>query len=193
MADIYKFGHLVTPTPQPVFEPHVYGNLWMRQKVGDVERLALAPDQGACRLITALTRRLDEPFGLLYIVLYPHFGHKRGRYQSKQPLSRVQTEKFFRDYAEFFELDGRHNIWVVSMDKQFNTLAQIIYDHHNIIYAYGPLDAFAAAAAAHGLTEGPIVVPRDHRHQFSEQFNRDESNLIDEREWLVFPTQESDY
>ena len=102
-------------------------------------------------------------------------------------------EKFFRDYAEFFEADGRHNIWVCSMKEDGQVLAQIIYDHHNVIYAYGPLDAYVAVAAARGLTEGPIVVPVDHRHQFDTRLNGVEETLIDEREWMVYPTEKSDY
>ena len=194
MPEAFKLGHLVSPgPPEPTFEAHAYGNLWMRQTIGPTERLALAPDHAACGLIIDLTRPLAEPFGLLYVVLYPHFGHERGRYQAKTPLGRTSMERFFRDYAEFFEMDGRHNIWACSLEPDGRVAGQIIYDHHNIIYAYGPLEAYAEVAAARGLVEGPVVVPRDHRHQFDPRYNRDESNLINEREWITFPTEESDY
>ena len=207
--EIYKLGRLVAQKPgpasgsaagqgspkppEPEFEPQRYGNVWMREKVGAVERLVLGPARDQCGLIIDLARPLAEPFGLMYVALYPHFGHPRGRYKAKEPIGRARMEKFFRDYAEFFELDGRHNIWVVSLDAGGQAAARIIYDHHDVIYAYGPLDAYVAAAAKRGMAEGKVEVPRDHRHVFNQQFNKDERNLFEEREWVRFPTEESDY
>ena len=50
-------------------------------------------------------------------------------------------EEFLREFGRFLCEDSRHDLWVRSHDDD----ATIVLDRHNVIYAYGPLDAFEAA------------------------------------------------
>jgi hypothetical protein len=132
---------------------------------------------------------LIEPFGVLYVLL---LSRKRvaepGRYQSPVPLDRLVMESFFETFREFFEGDGRHHVWVTSLADE----STIVYHHHNVLYAYGPLDRFEALADAHDLRRGEVRYPMPHMHSYLPDFDNEETRILEYWQWKRFPLQADD-
>jgi hypothetical protein len=69
----------------------------------------------------------------------------------------------------------------------------LIYDRHNVIYAYGPLDAFREVLAAEGLKEVPSVCfPSPHSHHYHQSLDSEEERLLQYWDWQRSPLKESD-
>lgn len=170
-------------------EPYRYPNLWQIEQTTGPQRIVLAPATDQIDLLVELTRQLPEPFGVLYVLTVPRKGeHEPGRYQSEQPCSRSELEAFLDRFRDYFEQDGRHNLWVFSLPSR----AQIIYDNHNVLYGYGPLESFASVAQSRGMTNGEVRFPSPHAHHYHAEFDADERAILGYWEWKYFPLQESD-
>jgi hypothetical protein len=68
-----------------------------------------------------------------------------------------------------------------------------VLDRHNLIYAYGPLDLFEATllrlgAHSHGLPE----VPDPHVHQYHQEWDAAEGELLRTFPWNIKPLRQSD-
>lgn len=62
----YKFGIVqneLDQNPKQFF----YSNIWNTEKSPQFERLVIAPESNQIDLIIDLSKRLPEPFGILYI------------------------------------------------------------------------------------------------------------------------------
>jgi hypothetical protein len=178
--------------PSPKFrslngpDAFIYPNIWAQGKTTGPDRLIIAPSAGHVELLLELSRVLPEPFGILYVLTLPRIS-KEGRYQSPAPTDRAETEAFFRDYREFFEGDGRHHVWIMSLPAK----ATLIYDHHNVIYAYGPLDKYKQVLAAKGLKEEPdVCFPVPHEHNFNACYDSWEEKILAHWAWKHFPLKE---
>lgn len=87
-----------------------------------------------------------------------------GRYEAPSELSRQALLGFLAEFSEFLEGDGRHHIWVANPD--YGTL---VYDRHNVLYAYGPLDDYSAVLTARGLRTGVVEIPSPHWHGYHQE------------------------
>ncbi len=63
----------------------------------------------------------------------------------------------------------------------------IIYDNHEIIYAYGDLDKLKNSLIKKGFIEGVFEIPCPHSHHFNKEFDCLEERLFDYWEWMFFP------
>ena len=72
-----------------------------------------------------------------------------GRYESPE-LTADAVKGFLHQFGRFLREDSRHDLWVRSHDDD----ATIVLDRHNLIYAYGPLDAFAVGSQSLDVREG---------------------------------------
>ena len=149
------------------------------------DRLVLAPAADQTGLLLDLARQLPEPFWLLYVVLVPRTGAEPGRYQIPEPMNRVEMDDFIRSYQDFLERDGRHHLWIASASSQDS----LIYDNHNVIYAYGPLDKYRQVAEQHGLNEGEVRFPAPHQHCYNSEYDSDERAILTRWEWIKSPLQ----
>jgi len=131
---------------------------------------------------------LPEPFGVLYVLLVSRCGNTPGRYQSPYPTDRAETSGFLKTYRDYFEQDGRHHIWITSLQTQ-DTL---VYDQHNLIYAYGSLNAVQMSLDVQGLTFASVGIPSPHTHRYHPAFDDTETRLKKHRTWMQFPLQPSD-
>ena len=167
-----------------------YGNIFQRQHSGQQRRLLIGPSGGHLDTMLALAACLDEPFKVLYVLIVPNGSGEggEGRYESPG-LDRGELESFLRKHADFLEGDGRHNIWIASLG---DTIGQIVYDRHNVLYAYGPVPEYIAVLASRGLGEGPVEVPSPHWHKYHSHFNQSERELIAEWAWTKTPLREGD-
>lgn len=159
---MHKFGMLDSTGGDIAFH---YPDLWERETTTGPERIVAAPAANHVDLLITLSRVLPEPFGILYVLLVPRTDYKPGRYQSPAPLTRGEMEGFLTDYCAFLEGDGRHHLWVASLPSQ----ATLVYDQHNVIYAYGPLPEYETVLRQQGLHEGEVRFPVPHSHHYHSQ------------------------
>lgn len=102
------------------------------------------------------------------------------------PLSGVRA--FVREFAPFLERDARHHVWLSSLSSP----ATLVYDNHNLIYAYGDLPAFQATLDARGVHQGRVEIPAPHVHRYNSEFDADEDRVMKRWDWIHFPLEDSD-
>jgi hypothetical protein len=186
MNDLYKFGWLPNGETEERFE---YANKWAREKTSGPDRLVIAPRAHYIDLLQRLAACLHEPFLLLYVLVVPRGEGEPGRYQNEFPLSSIQLQEFLASYSDFFEHDARHNLWIRS---QFDD-GLLVYDRHNLIYAYGPLERFIEELTSSGLSESEDVFMRlPHVHHYHEALDSDAKRLHTKESWIISPLRPGD-
>ena len=180
----FKFGHSQGAETVPFF----YSNIWNVEQTPAYERLVIAPSSSQIDLLLELTRVLPEPFGILYVLIASRANHERGRYQNPQPISRIEMESFLKDFRSFLEKDARHHVWVASLPGS----ATLVYDNHNVIYAYGPLQKFKRVLAAQAFSQGKVTFPVPHTHNYNPMFDAEENRVLSYWQWKQFPLADSD-
>jgi hypothetical protein len=167
----------------PKFASRVNGELWLAHDYGKVyaiektkngnKRLRIAVSYDGSQILRTLSRSLKEPFFLLYVLVIYRGGGEIGRYQSDE-LSREELDAMFARYGEFWDSDGRHSVWLRSQADE----ATLVYDRHNLIYAYGPLERFELVLETLGYTATPKVpLSFEHQHWYYEEFDSLEREL----------------
>ena len=184
---IYKFGHLDAAQQDIEFQ---YSNCWALEKTSGPDRMVIAPAAGSVTIIEQLATVMKPPFGVLYVLVVPRNGSaERGRYQSPSPVSQEELHSFLRQFRNFFEKDGRHHLWVGSADKS----SLLVYDRHDVIYAYGPIEPFRNVLERNGVRENDVVrLPVPHTHHYNAEFDEEEKRLLAYWPWKAFPLQEMD-
>ena len=130
---------------------HDHGKVFARENRSATPRLCIGASREGSGLLQALSRLLAAPMLLLYVLVVPR-GSLPGRYQSDD-LSRDQLDTLFERFAQFWDHDGRHSIWLRSHADD----ATLVYDRHNLIFAYGPLDRFESLLASLGYASTPTL------------------------------------
>ncbi len=176
----YKFTSLVGGSE---WVPHRYGDTWDVEQTSGPQRLVIGPSDGHVDLLIKLTRVLPEPFGILYVLLLSRRGNRGARYQCPYPCSRSEMESFLLEFKDFFETDGRHHVWVMSVPES----STLVYDQHNVIYAYGPLQEFTEILNESGLQRGTVRFPLPHSHNYNPENDDAEERLLQRWEWLESP------
>jgi len=183
-----KFGWVEEGTPRIYQHP----NTWAVEKTTGPERLIIAPSGQHVSLVLDLLSTMPEPFGILYVLVVPRGDEKPGRYQTPTPTSRYEAQQFLSRFKTFFEQDGRHNIWIASTAGSNSD--QLVYDRHNVIYAYGDLQAFERVLVNRGLSRAESVsYPCPHVHWYNEEFDADARELLHRYQWKWFPLQDEDW
>jgi hypothetical protein len=170
--------------------PHEYGDLYFEQPCGDGSRLVIGPSHGHVNLLAELSGELrGNPWFVLYVLLVPRQGNREpGRYQSEPFESHAALASILQIFRAFFEGDGRHHVWVGSVAND----GLLVYDQHDVIFAYGPLDRFRASLRSHGLRESEFWFPSPHVHAYMPENDAEEERLTAEVEWERFPLQPGD-
>ncbi len=180
----YKFGWI--PDEERIYE---YPNIWAVEKTTGPERLIIAPSGQHVSLMLDLMSVMLEPFGILYVLAVPRGEGEAGRYQIPTPASGRKARRFLSRYKEFFEQVGRCNIWVASTTNS----DQLVYDRHNVIYAYGQLLAFESVLLNRGLSRADSVsFPVPHIHRYNKEFDHDAREVLRYWHWKWFPLQDQD-
>lgn len=153
--------------------PHDYGKVYAHENTSAAPRFCIATSYDGSHLLRDLSRVLAEPFLLLYVLVVPRGGSVEGRYQSDQ-LSRAELDAMFQRFGRFWDGDGRHSIWLRSQADD----ATLIYDRHNLIYAYGPLDRFEPLLVSLGYSTTPsLSLSFAHQHAYHDAFEALEREL----------------
>ncbi|HKR61799.1 MAG TPA: hypothetical protein VJS64_19085 [Pyrinomonadaceae bacterium] len=180
----HKFSALVGTE----FVPHTYSNTWQTEKTTGPERLVIAPASNQIELMIQLAQVMPEPFGILYVLLVSRTDNEPGRYQSLNPIPRTEMELFMRGFKEYFESDGRHHIWLSSVPDS----SLLVYDQHNVIFAYGPLKQFEQILRNQGLERGDVRFPDPHAHNYNPECEQEEQRLLGYWDWLKSPIMPGD-
>lgn len=169
---------------------HNYGNVFFEQLCGGFPRLVIGPSRNHVGLQLELARMMEgSPWFLLYVLLISRDGsHEPGRFQSEEFKSHADLCGFMESYREFFEGDGRHHVWVGTVHDS----ALLVYDQHNVIFAYGPLETFKSKLRSIGFVESEFWFPVPHTHAYHARYDKDEARLLSAHAWRVFPLQPGD-
>jgi hypothetical protein len=181
----YKFG-----TPYPEEHAWEYPNVWANQETtGGGSRLVIAPAGNQIDLLVRLTQAMSGPLWLLYVLVVPRGKGESGRYQIPDPQDGEMIRSLLRDFKSFLELDGRHNVWIASESG----LEQLIYDRHNVIYAYGPASKWHPTLSQAGLSEvASISFPSPHSHHYHATLDGEEQRILASQDWHHTPLTSSD-
>lgn len=159
--------------------PHRYPRVFVREKTTGPGRLRIAASDDGPRTMLHLASALGEPFALLYVLVVPRGGSEAGRYQSPW-LNRAGLSALFDEYAAFWAQDGRHHLWLHSHPER----ATLVYDRHNVIFAYGLVDAYVTVLEALGFSAAPeLRFPAPHTHQYRLEFDDHERRLTSLPDW----------
>jgi hypothetical protein len=184
MIQPYKFGWLPDGSEEL---PYEYPNIWAIEKTSGPDRLVIAPKAGYIQLLLSLTECLQAPYFLLYVLTLPRGGGEAGRYESKHSFTFDQLQSVLYDFSELLERDSRNSIWVQGAN------GLLVYDRHNVIYAYGPLSEFKQVLLSKGLTEATEVrFPSPHTHRYNFQFDDDQARILRDLEWIHSPLRPGD-
>ena len=153
--------------------PHDYGKLYAHEGTSSAPRLSIAASHDGTRLLRDLSRILSEPLFLLYVLVVPRGGSVEGRYQSGE-LSRAEVDAMFDRFSRFWDGDGRHSIWLRSHTDD----ATLVYDRHNLIYAYGSIGRLESVLSSLGYSTTPrLSLAFEHQHAYHVEFDDLEREL----------------
>jgi hypothetical protein len=184
MGAAYKFGWI--PDDERRYE---YQDVYAIEKTSRLERLVVAPSANQVSLMLELIRVMPEPYGILYVLVVSRSEAEAGRYRAADFKPRNETEGFLSRFKDFFENDGRHHIWIASPPSP-DTL---VYDRHNVIYAYGRLPEFERIVSNRGLSRVEDVKFQSlHTHNYNAAFDTDEQELLQYWPWVRSPLRDND-
>jgi hypothetical protein len=179
-----KFESLV----EGEWQRHQYNDTFAREPTSRMTRLRVGPRGRHASLLLGLAAEITSPYKVLYVLHTPRGGSAAGRYESPA-LEGPQVGHFFRRFAEFFAGDARHDIWLHSGPDD----ATLVWDRHDLLYAYGPLDQFVAALERRGLRAGEVpVIPSPHSHRYHSEWDAAERELVAKLEWTMTPLRPGD-
>jgi hypothetical protein len=183
--ELEKFGTL---REDGVEIPYRYADTWARESTTGPDRIVVGASSGQIHLMSRLADVVGDPLFILYVLTEPRTDHEPGRYQSPYALERDEREAFLQTFGDFIECDGRHQFWLGAPDGS----ATLVYENHNLLYAYGPLESFKRTLSEAGLSEGPVEIPVPHVHYYHAEFDEDQARLVEHFEWLLTPLKPED-
>ena len=169
---------------------HVYANEFAFEATSTgSQRICATISTGHVDFLLALAATLPEPFFILYaLTLSRKQENEAARYQSGH-VSCSELKAFFEHFEDFFENDGRHHIWIHSPAGS----ATLVYDNHDLIYCYGPLETFSTVMQNNGLKlVEEIQLPVPHAHCYNQECDPCEGELLKFLQWKKTPLQPQD-
>ncbi len=151
---------------------HIHPRVWREEGT----RIVAAVSEGQIGTMLDLAAKIGEPLLILWVLRIPRTGVQAARYQSP-PLFFEEVKDMLTKYRELFEQDGRSDVWIHAEG------ATIVLDQHDLLYLYGPLDAFKEAL--HDFSEGRAAIPSPHAHEYHAAFDDLERAMASELEWLI--------
>ena len=170
--------------------PEDYGNIFFEEPSGNHRRLTIGPSAGHTKLLLELAALFPgPPWCLLYVLVMPRKRHREpGRYQSQFFDSLEELGSFIAEFEEFFDSDGRHHVWIGNPKSD----ALVVYDQHNVIFAYGPLERFRALLMDRGFEERSFWFSNPHSHHYWPENDEAEERLMAKTDWQFFPLSGND-
>ena len=165
-----------------VITPFRYSSRFQIEKTTGPDRLRIGLDEAQISLLWKLALTLATPYFVLYVLHTSRCGNQLGRYQSPA-LDFQALNGFMAEFTEFLTNDARHDLWVHSPDSG----ATLVWDRHDLIYAYGPLDQFRAVLKE-SLQEAEVESPPcPHVHMYHAEYDDSERRLLRHFQWSRSP------
>jgi hypothetical protein len=181
---VFKLGTLVDGNDVPAF----YDGVWCLEHTTGSDRLVIAPRSDHVRLMLELASLWRSPIFILYVLVVPRGSHAAARYQAPAPVSLDEARALLERFETFLTEDGRHHLWLAAPEGG----GTLVYDRHNVIYAYGPIDAYESVLAAQGLRNGEVRFPVPHSHHYHPEHDAEEDELLAYWNWRSSPLQAQD-
>lgn len=178
--DLQKLHHIVGDESSPYTHPAVY-------RLTPGQSIVAGLPGGDVEVFIALIDRLDGPFHLLYVLHTPRGEAEHGRYQSSR-IDKADVLRWLRRFADYLRADSRFDLWAHSPDDN----ATLVWDRHNRLFAYGPLDDFDAALRGRGFVEGDAIIPSPHEHHYRTVCDAEARTLIASQDWSWSPLRPED-
>jgi hypothetical protein len=124
---------------------------------------------------------------VLYVLHTSRTGARLARYESPV-LEPDELRTFLARYGDFIAQDSRHDLWVAARGGA----GTIVWDRHDLVYAYGPLDAYVSILEQGGLREGWPNTNLSHAHYYHAEWDDTERSILREFEWIVSPLHPED-
>lgn len=167
--------------------PYRHAQAWFREPTSGPERLRVGGGQQPVELLEQLSAGLTEPLFVLAVLRVPRTGDP-GRLESNA-LTQQEVAHFLERFNELFANDARAQIWVGATDST----GLLILDEHDLIYAYGPLDAFEQIVIHAGYAPGRPAAPDPHEHHYNAELDPLEDDLRAWPNWRrVLPLTDDD-
>ena len=176
---MYKLGYLsgdewVEYSVPPIFE--------CIEAPSGTRRIAAGVPHGDAAIFERLVLCTEPPYFLLYVLHTPRGEAEPGRYQSPR-LTADQFRGFISKFKNFLAADARFDIWAHSSAEN----ATVVWDRHNMMYAYGPLEKFSSELRALGFSIAEPKIPAPHEHHYRKEMDGDAKELLAAFEWSFSP------
>ncbi|RNF83592.1 hypothetical protein [Montanilutibacter psychrotolerans] len=181
---MYRLGHFIDAQEAEYSHPRVF---LMPAPEAPYQRILAGIPGSDPDVLLRLTRCLEGPLVLLYVLHTSGGEAELGRYQSPE-LSLQEVEGFFAEFSSFLSADARFDLWVYSPKQR----ATLVWDRHNLLHAYGHLECFAAGLRSLGFGPGEPVVPAPHTHHYHAALDPLARQLIDRFDWRYSPLRPED-
>lgn len=168
-------------------EPFARTSTYAVESAGATKRVVLRPTDSCVSIVNALVHTLPNEVYLLIVLIASRRGRNSGRYQSPL-MSLADAKDFLLEFGEFFDRDARSHLWIATPDGR----STIVWDNHQLVYAYGDVVRFEKMARGHGFLPGSVDLECPHRHNYHHLFDNNEEEVLDRFEWLCLPLQEGD-
>lgn len=142
-------------------------------------RIVVGVPKGDPEVFTRLLATTEPPYFLLYVLHTPRGEDKAGQYQSPS-LTRSQVQDFIGRFKQFLSQDARFDFWAHSPGQN----ATIVWDRHNLLYAYGPLEEYLRELRALGFSAGAPSVLETHVHHYHSELDAQARDLLSAMEWV---------
>lgn len=180
--------HKLDWQPAEEWVPHSYPPIFTTETTSaQTPRFVAGVPGGDASVLLKLVERLTPPFFVLYVLHTPRGEGDPGRYQSPQ-LELGALQSFISRFAAFFAGDARFDLWIHSPSSK----GTIVWDRHNLIYGYGPVERFSRALSSLGFSEGRPTVPGPHIHHYRQELDGDAKALLSAYSWQYSPLHPED-
>lgn len=152
-----------------------------------IRRVVAGAAGGDPTIFQKLTTCLTPPYFILYVLHTPRGEGEPGRYKSPA-LSNEEFIGFMRKYADFFQGDSRFDIWAHSQSSD----GTVVWDRHNLIFAYGPITIYEQALEKLGYSQGKLSLEFPHVHFYRTEFDDFAKSLLNYFKWEYTPLQPED-
>jgi hypothetical protein len=174
---MYRLGHVVEGEWAAYNHPPVFEQL--------TDRIVAGVPGGDPSLLIRMVECLEPPYYLLYVLHTPTGEGLPGRYQSPA-ISLSDVKDFLSDFAPYFAGDGRFDLWALAPSDK----ATVVWDRHNRMFCYGPLERYAEKLVSMGFGEGDPTIPAPHAHHY--RFPIAAQEVLAAFDWLHSPLRPED-
>jgi hypothetical protein len=177
-GSLFKLGSIRDGT----ITPFRYANTFQLERTTGADRLRIGVEDAPLSLLWKLAFPCTAPFFLLYVLHTSRCGNQLGRYQSPA-IQFDAVNGFMSQFCEFLTNDARHDLWLHSPKSG----ATLVWDRHDLIYAYGPLDQFRAVLKESFLEAQVQGPPCPHVHRYHAEYDESEQRILRHFQWSCSP------